>query len=81
MKKKNVNPHVQDVYQQTNKLLLTGYMIISLTAGWLLGSITTNVFSQSGNNNEKNITLPLLNLNGEILPTIFLAEYSVVSEK
>ena len=70
---------------KTNILLLTTTMLICLTAGWLLGSTTTKVFSQSTKqsiaSNDGAILLPALASHGEILPTIILREFSVVSYK
>lgn len=63
--------------------MLTGIMAICLTAGWVLGSVTTKAFSQSAKKlptDEKDVNLPYLAMNGEMLPTIILKEFSVVAK-
>ena len=70
---------------KTNKIFLAGCMLIIFTTGWLLGSITTNAFSQSAtqkhnavSSNSESVNLPSISMNGETLPTIILSEFSVV---
>ena len=66
-------------------LFLTTSMLFCLTAGWFFGSATNEAFSQSAkhntSDNSEGILLPALAAHGEVLPTIILREFSVVSAK
>lgn len=66
---------------KTNKFFLTVCILICITAGWLLGSFTTNAFSQSKERKQnESINLPSISMNGEILPTVILSEFSVTAK-
>ena len=81
MKQQNSKTEKKDF----NKFLLTGCFLICISAGWLIGSETTEAFSQStGKNfrgNKEEVVVPLIASHGEILPTIILREFSVVASK
>lgn len=62
-----------------NSVLLATAMLACITTGWCLGSITTQAFSRSENNN--NIILHSVPMKGESLPTILLSEFSVIAEQ
>lgn len=79
MKQQNSKTEKKDF----NKFLLTGCFLICISAGWLIGSETTEAFSQStGKNFSGNeVVVPSIASHGEILPTIILREFSVVASK
>ena len=73
-------------FRGINKLLLTGCMLISMTAGWGLGTLTGNKPSptiqqkcNSTNYNKSGKFLPAISFKGETLPTIILSEVSILS--
>ena len=63
-----------------SRLLLTGCILTSVAGGWLLGSFTTEAFSQE-KNTENTIASTLFSIpvGGEKLPTVMLKEFSVVA--
>jgi len=80
------NPENTEVFRKTNKLLFAEYMLICVTAGWILGSFTTKAFSRSDEQNkaankEYSMLFPSIPINGESLPTIILKEFCVVANK
>ena len=80
------NPENIEVFEKRNKLLFAEYILIGLTIGWLLGSISTKIFSPSDKKNKVdvktgNMFFPSMPINGEPLPTIILSEFSVVANK
>lgn len=80
------NPENMEVLRKRDKLLIAEYLLIGLTAGWLLGSISTKLFSKSDSQNKAGIKtesmlFPSIPFNGEALPTIILTEFSVVAHK
>lgn len=59
-------------------------MMVSISAGWLHGNLTTNAFSQWPAKNadcHNSIHLPSISVNGETLPTIMLTEFSIIAKK
>ena len=74
---KTKNQTLRLAFKKTSKLLLTTAMVLCISAGWVLGSLTTTAFSQS---TEKSINLPSLSMGGEKLPTILLDEFSVIAD-
>ena len=82
MKTLTENSARKPVFQKTSKLFLTGSMLACITAGWVLGSFTTEAFSQTKNKNRADQALLFsLPRNGETLPTMMLNEFVVVSTK
>lgn len=71
--------------QKTRNIFLTGCMLICVSAGWVLGSITTDVFSQSRNRREtisysgNTIFLPSTFIKGESIPTVFFSEIIITA--
>lgn len=84
MKTQTENSEKQQISGRINKLFLTGCMLICLTAGWLLASITNEVFSQSNTqkpDSKASTTLMSIPLNGETLPTMMLHEFAVIADQ
>lgn len=79
MKTQIQNPEKQ---QATGRLWITGGMVACLMAGWFIGSITTDAFSQSApKTGSESTTLLTIPFNGENLPTIMLDEFSVTANQ
>ena len=68
-------------YRKLNRMLLTGGILSGILTGWLLGSFTTQAFSQSGKpaNKADSTVLFSIPVNGEVLPTVMLDEFAVVA--
>lgn len=84
MKTQTENTGKNRSYSKISRLFLTGCMLISITAGWIMGSFTTQAFSQSKTQqtaNDDSTTLLTFPLNGENLPTMLLDEFSVIANK
>ena len=80
MKTKNIKREMQDVYLQTRRLFFTGYLLIAVATGWILGSTSTIVCAENTNQKQDQTTsfsLPVLSMNGERIPTILLPELSI----
>ena len=83
---KTLTQHTTEESSSTkeNTLLVSCGMLACLIAGWLIGSLSDEVFSQSTRqnySNDRSIMIPSVPLHGEALPTIMLSEFSVVSKK
>lgn len=83
MKTQTQNPEEQQAARRISRLFLTGMMLVCMTAGWLLASITNEAFSQGNSNKQevKDTTLMSIPRNGEILPTMMLHEFAVVADQ
>lgn len=84
MKNQTQNPGEDQASGRISRLFLTGIMLVCLTAGWLLASITNEAFSQSkvqSAETKDSTTLMSIPLNGETLPTMMLNEFSVVADQ
>lgn len=70
-------------YRKINKVLLTGSILTGVLTGWMLGSFTTQAFSQpeTQKSNTENTVLFSIPVKGEILPTVMLNEFSVMAEQ
>jgi hypothetical protein len=82
MKTQIQNTRQNNSLRGINKLLLTGGMLIGLTVGWCIGSLSTDAFSQSTKqkyNSSGLLFLPSISMGGETLPTIILPEFSITS--
>jgi len=83
METQTQNTVIKNAFRRRSKLLLTACIMVSISAGWLLGNLTTNAFSQSVTKNadrDNSIHLPSFSVNGETLPTIMLTEFSVIAK-
>ena len=83
MKTKSQNPEEQQAAGRISRLFLTGMMLVCMTAGWLLASITNEAFSQGNHNKQevKDTTLMSIPRNGETLPTMMLNEFAVIADQ
>lgn len=83
MKTQTQNAGEQQATGRMSRLFLTGMMLLCLTAGWLLASITNEAFSQPSVKNAKvkGATLMSIPLNGETLPTMMLNEFAVIADQ
>ena len=80
------NPETVEVFRKRNKLLFAEYMLICISIGWLLGSISTKIFSRSDEQHKTEMKtesryFPSISINEEALPTIILNEFSVTAHK
>ena len=86
MKTLTQRAYSEEIFRRVNKFILAAGILICVTAGWCLGNITTQVYSQSNKQKdfaeiENRIILHSIPINGKSLPTIMLKEVSVLANK
>jgi hypothetical protein len=84
MKNKTENPKEIPAYKIISKSFLTGFMLLSITTGCIIGSFATQAFSQSDSPATEctdSTTLMSIPINGETLPTMMLNEFAVIADQ